>query len=256
MVPLFRDATPAPPDRFTAADLDTEAAGAYSRHDEPGEVRVVVAASVRLYLDGIALGLEQRDGLRVAALAADAQQTLAAVEAADPEVVLVDISMNGALGVIQAIQERAPRTSVIAFAVDDEHDDQLLACAEAGVAGWVGREGSLSDLIEAIRNAARGELVCSARMAGLMARRLAALAGKRPAVANAPQLTPREQEIAELLSQGRSNKQIARALSLQLATVKNHVHNILAKLGASSRAEAGARLRELPPVGSLSRSGS
>jgi two-component system, NarL family, nitrate/nitrite response regulator NarL len=248
---------PHPPvlERSSAPNTGPEDACASSRSVEPGEVSVVVAASVRLYLDGVAHGLEAKGGMRVAALAATVPQTLDAVEASDPEVVLVDISMSGAIEMIRSLQQRAPRTSVIAFAVDDEHDDQLLACAEAGVSGWVGRDRSMNDLIEAIRNAARGELVCSARMAAVMARRLATLAGRRPAAPNPTQLTPRELEVADLLDQGMSNKHIARALSLQLATVKNHVHSILAKLGASSRSEAGALLRgRVPAVSGVGRS--
>jgi DNA-binding NarL/FixJ family response regulator len=211
---------------------------------------------VRLYRDGIALSLQQQ-GIQVVALVSNAPETLAAVAAAPADVVLLDVSMEGAHDVIRALVERTPGIMVVAFAVDDEHDDEVLACAEMGIAGWVGRDGSLRDLIKAIRNAARGELVCSARMAGLMARRLAVLAGRRPVVPSGTQLTPRELEIAELLRQGVSNKHIARSLSLQLATVKNHVHSILAKLGVNSRSEAGARLREvIPPARGGSRSGS
>jgi two-component system, NarL family, nitrate/nitrite response regulator NarL len=62
-------------------------------------------------------------------------------------------------------------------------------------------------------------------------------------------LTSRESEIASLLSAGRSNKEIARALTIEVATVKNHVHNILAKLQVATRAEAAARVRALTPRG-------
>jgi two-component system, NarL family, nitrate/nitrite response regulator NarL len=218
----------------------TEAAGRDGRREE---VRTVVAASVRLYLDGIALGLAQRGGVQVVALAADAEETVAAVLASRPDVVLLDISMDDAVSLIHSLRSLAQPPRVVAFAVDEEHDDAVLACAEAGVAGWIGRNGSLADLVDAVRHAVRGELVCSARMAGLMARRLAVLAGREPLVPDSSPLTPRELEVAELLGRGMSNKHIARTLSLQLTTVKNHVHNILAKLGASSRSEAGARLR-------------
>ena len=219
------------------------------------EVPTVIGCSVRLYLEGIAVGLVQRGGVGIVASATSVQETLAAAVTFRPRIVLIDVGMSGALQAIQYICEMVPSASVIVFAVDDGHDDQLLACAEAGVAGWVGREGSLSDLTEAIRSAARGELVCSARLAGLMVRRLAALSGRHHVVPNGSPLTPREREIADLLSQGMSNKLIARTLSLQLATVKNHVHSILTKLGADSRAEAGALLRNaMTPGGSRTES--
>jgi two-component system, NarL family, nitrate/nitrite response regulator NarL len=206
-------------------------------------VSAVVAASVRLYLDGLALALEQRGGIRVIARASTVEAVLAAASRLGPDVVLLDISMQGAFEGIQRLSAEPEPRKVIAFAVDDDHDDLLLACAEAGVAGWVGRNGSLDEVVEAIRSAGRGELACSTRLAALMARRLAALTRDQAVVPAVNPLTPREAEIAELLREGMSNKQIARTLSLQLATVKNHVHSILTKLGATSRAEAGARLR-------------
>jgi two-component system nitrate/nitrite response regulator NarL len=73
---------------------------------------------------------------------------------------------------------------------------------------------------------------------------VAALAGTRRAAPSPVQLTPREHEIGALISRGLSNKNIARTLQLQLATVKNHVHNILEKLNVRTRGEAGALLRE------------
>jgi two-component system, NarL family, nitrate/nitrite response regulator NarL len=208
-----------------------------------GVARTVVAASVRLFLDGIVLGLQRRGEIRVTGEAMDAAGALAAVLATRPEVVLIDIGMTDAMTAITSVLDGVPATRVIVFAVDDRHDDLLLACAEAGVSGWIGRDGSLAELIAAIHHAARGELVCTARMAGLMARRLATLAGERRSAPSATLLTPREQDVAELLGRGCSNKSIARTLSLQLTTVKNHVHSILSKLGASSRSEAGMMLR-------------
>lgn len=255
MIPSSQDLAPLLHGQTALPSVEAEGAATTSRNVEQGEVRVVVAASVRLYRDGIALSLRQQ-GIQVVALVSDAHETLAAVVAYPADVVLLDVSMEGAHDVIRALGERTPATRVVAFAVDDDHDDEVLACAEMGIAGWVGREGSLTDLIEAIHHAARGELVCSARMAGLMARRLAVLAGTRPVVPNATPLTPRELEIGQLLSQGMSNKHIARILSLQLATVKNHVHNILAKLGANSRSEAGAQLRAVVSPAHRGRSGS
>ncbi len=256
MIPSSQSVAPVLHGQTAVPSVEAAGAATTSRNAEQSEARVVVAASVRLYRDGIALSLQQQ-GIQVVALVSTAQETLAAVSASPADVVLLDVSMEGAHDVVRTLVERTPGMKVVAFAVDDGHDDEVLACAEMGVAGWVGRDGSLRDLIEAIRNAARGELVCSAHMAGLMARRLAVLAGRREVVPSGPLLTPRELEIAELLSQGMSNKHIARTVSLQLATVKNHVHSILAKLGATSRSEAGARLRELVlPARSGSRSGS
>jgi len=206
-------------------------------------VRGMVAAAVRLYRDGLAHSLSQ--ALQVVAVTADSPSTLREAARLTPDVLLLDASMPGALGLVNALGEAAPGTRVVAFAVDDAREAEVLACAEAGVAGWVGRDASADETVEVVLRAARGELVCSARTAALLSRRLAALARERraPAPVPAAQLTPREAEVGELLCRGVRNKQIARALGLQLATVKNHVHNILEKLEVRSRAEAGAVLR-------------
>lgn len=211
----------------------------------PAQVRGMVAAAVRLYRDGLTQSLSA--SMRVVSVTADAPATLREAARLAPDVLLLDASMPGALSLVKEISDASPRTRVVAFAVDDAREAEVLACAEAGVAGWVGRDASAEEMVEVVMRAARGELLCSARTAALLSRRLAALARERrgpaPAPAPAAQLTPREAEIGELLCRGASNKQIARTLGLKLTTVKNHVHNILEKLGVRSRAEAGAVLR-------------
>jgi len=209
-------------------------------------VRAMVAASVRLYRDGLAHSLGA--AMQVVAQTGDAPDTLDQASRLAPDVIVLDVSLDGALPLVRSLYEAVPAVRVVAFAVDDAAEQQVLACAEAGVAGWIGRDATAAEIVDAALRAARGELLCSARTAALLTQRLAALARERlaPAPAPAAQLTPREAEIGELLCRGHSNKHIARALGLQLATVKNHVHNILEKLEVSSRGEAGALLRGSP----------
>ncbi len=126
-------------------------------------------------------------------------------------------------------------------------EDELvvMACARSGVAGFVYPHGSAHDVVMAVHSAVRGELVCSPRTAGILLNQVSAAA---PAAAHAggdETLTPRENEILALVSEGLSNKQIARQLSIGSATVKNHVHSILGKLGVQRRGEAAAQRRRL-----------
>ncbi len=86
-------------------------------------------------------------------------------------------------------------------------------------------------------------MLCTPRIAALLLRRVAEAAAPRSS--GLERLTPRETEIVDLIEQGLSNKQIARRLSIELATVKNHVHNILEKLEVARRGEAVARVRAL-----------
>jgi DNA-binding NarL/FixJ family response regulator len=135
-----------------------------------------------------------------------------------------------------------PAAKVVAFGVDDNEQD-IITCAEIGVAGYVCREASTDELVEHVRSAIRDEVICSPRIAASLFRRLASLAGR---TASDDGLTIREGQVLSLIRAGLANKQIAAELSIAEATVKNHVHNLLEKLHVKRRAQA-ARLN---PTGS------
>jgi DNA-binding NarL/FixJ family response regulator len=117
----------------------------------------------------------------------------------------------------------------------------LLDWAGAGVSGFLSTEASPRQLVEVLRRAARGESPCSPDVADAFLTR-AREERARPR-ASADSLTTREGQIAEFVAEGWSNKAIASRLSIELATVKNHVHSILEKLSVRSRGEAAAKLR-------------
>ena len=111
------------------------------------------------------------------------------------------------------------------------------------MAGYVGRGDSLEDLVAAVESAARGELHCSPKIAGSLVRRVAILAAGRAVVSLQGRLTSREREIARFLEKGLSNKEIATALCIEVATVKNHVHNLLEKLNVHRRTHVAGAVR-------------
>ena len=133
-------------------------------------------------------------------------------------------------------REQAPATKVVALTVADV-DQEVLSCAEAGVTGFVTRDGSLADLIAAVEAAQRGELFCSPRMAASLLRRVSALAREGPST---PRLTDRESEVLAYLERGLTNQAIAQALGIEVPTVKNHVHSILEKMRVKRRGEAAS----------------
>jgi DNA-binding NarL/FixJ family response regulator len=133
--------------------------------------------------------------------------------------------------------------TILALALSPQSEQEIVETAEAGICGYIPPDASIEDLMEAIERASRGEMMCSPRVAGTLARRIATLASGRGPLATSASLTARETEVVELLEIGLSNKQIARRLSIRLATVKNHVHSILAKLNVKRRGEAVAALR-------------
>jgi DNA-binding NarL/FixJ family response regulator len=129
-----------------------------------------------------------------------------------------------------------------------EVEQAVLPCIEAGIAGYVPRNGGLENLVTVIRSAARGEGVCSPRMVGRLWARLAHLARTQAAAAPVESLTGREREILAYIERGLSNKEIAAQLSIEIATVKNHVHKVLEKLHVRRRGEAVAALRRTATI--------
>jgi two-component system, NarL family, nitrate/nitrite response regulator NarL len=131
---------------------------------------------------------------------------------------------------------------VVAFAISDAPDD-VIEWAEVGVAAFVGREATQEEMFAAMIAAAHGELLCSPRAAAALLARISALSDGRERAARLESLTLREQEVVRLLAEGLSNKQIASRLTIELPTVKNHVHSILEKLGVAGRRDAASVAR-------------
>jgi DNA-binding NarL/FixJ family response regulator len=210
-------------------------------------IRVFVVAGVRVHREALGRLLDGRGSLALVGTGADACAASGAFDGAPPELVLVDTATVECPASIRAIRNVIPGVKVVALGVPESVED-LLAYAEAGVSSYVTRDQSLDELIAAIERAARGEVVCSPRVAAALLERIAALAsGQKPSGLEVP-LTSREVEIVELIDRGLSNKQIGIELCIELATVKNHVHHILTKLKVARRAEAAARWRSLHPA--------
>jgi DNA-binding NarL/FixJ family response regulator len=209
---------------------------------------VIVASEVRLYREGL-LELLHRDGrLRVVGLATSALGTVTEATKVAPHAVLMDMALTDVVPALRRIRQHLPEAKTIALNLT-EAEDEVLKWAEAGIDGFVSRDASIEELVQAVVSAVREELQCTPRIAAALLHRVGALASIPPEGGRDPSvpLTPRERQVALLLDEGLSNKAIARRLSIQAATVKNHVHNILEKLHARTRLEAAARLRDLPP---------
>jgi len=209
---------------------------------------VFILSDVRLLCDGLVLGLSQQASLIVLG-ASDLSTAPSHIAEPRPDVLLLDIGKRGDLDVGVHCRQILPDLKIVAIALA-EVDQEVFACAEAGVSGFVFRDGSIQDVVTAVHCAMRDELVCSPHTAALLCRRVAALSGKRNAIGENSALTPREQEIVSLVSEGLSNKEIARRLRIENATVKNHVHSILGKLQVHHRGEVTAQLRATGQHGS------
>jgi DNA-binding NarL/FixJ family response regulator len=228
-----------------------------TRDAEPGPIgaqrtapclplRVLFVSDVRFLREGLPEILHQQSELAIAWVAEDQNQALELILAAHPDAVLLDTALPSGFDAVASIVAAAPEIPVIALAmVEAEHE--ILTWAEAGIAGFVPRSASISDVIRTVSLAVRGEQICSARVAGSMIRRLRQLAILTRDERYGPvvgRLTAREQEIAELIVHGLSNKLIARHLHIALPTVKCHVHNILDKLKLQRRGNVALWIRQ------------
>ncbi len=205
-------------------------------------IRVLIVAEIRLYREGLAEMLQGEPEIDVVATASGADEAVRELRERQPDVVLLDVAIPENAWLARALMAAVPGARIVALAVP-EIEQEVLACAEAGVAGYVTREGSVEDVVAAVSAVARGEVLCSPRMAASLFQRVATLALERSPASIETRLTNRELEILDLIDQGLSNKEIARRLTIELSTVKNHVHNILDKLNVNRRAEAAAHAR-------------
>lgn len=204
--------------------------------------RILVASDVLLYREGLAASLRRDGRLDVAAAASCAESFAIALRLA-PCALLVDASTAAGLALARRFHADSPTIRLIGFGISEEGGD-VIACAEAGLVAFVDRNGTIDVLVAAVLGALRGELACSPRVAAMMCDRLASLAVTR--TDSAAPLTRRESQVAALIAEGLSNKEIAVDLRIGPATVKNHVHNILEKLNVRRRAAIVSRLREAP----------
>jgi two-component system nitrate/nitrite response regulator NarL len=204
-------------------------------------IRTFIVAEIRLYREGLARLLDAEADMQVVGRTASWVDAVTPVRRSEPDVVLLD-AVAEASTAVSALRDAIPRPRVVALSIGNGEAD-LLPWAEAGVAGFVTREDSIPRLLQVVRGVVRDELPCSPQAASTLLRRVGALASNGAPAQPRARLTSRELEILLLIERGLSNKEIGRELCIELATVKNHVHNILEKLQVRRRTEAVARLR-------------
>jgi DNA-binding NarL/FixJ family response regulator len=201
----------------------------------------LIVADVRLYREGLYESLSRRPHFSVVGAASNVNDALRLSGDTAPDIIIVDMATRQSLSVVRTLRHHFPNAPVVGFGVD-EVEGEVLACAEAGLAGYVACDASLDDLVRQIETVHRGELLCTPRMAATLFRRLESRARGDAQPPQAVTLTAREREVLRLVDGGLSNKEIAVRLNIEVSTVKHHVHNVLDKLHVTSRTQAAARL--------------
>ena len=212
-------------------------------------VRVLVVDDQALFREALGTLLDARPEVEVVGEAGDGHQALERAAALAPDVVLMDLHMPVLDGIAatRRLRVEQPGVRVLALTTFDD-DEDVFAALRAGALGYLLKDVSSDRLVEAVLSAARGESVLQPSVAAKVVARFAQLPDPEPAPRPQPLVVPlseRELEVLRLLADGRSNREIATALFLAEGTVKNHVTNVLGKLGARDRTQAALRARAL-----------
>ncbi len=225
---------PEPRRSWTGDGLGDAPEGAAGRR---APVRVAVVDDHSLVREGTVQLLEQEADLQVVGQAGSGEEALTLLDALDPDVVLIDVSLPGMSGLELArrVVQRGLHCRVLVVSAYDDYG-YVTEALEVGAGGYLLKTASARELVDAVRAVADGIVVLDAGVSIRLGRRRRS-GPDRPSSAA---LTGREGEVLVLLARGRSNKQIAAELALGLRTVESHVSSVLAKLGVSSRTEAVA----------------
>jgi DNA-binding NarL/FixJ family response regulator len=212
-------------------------------------VRVLLVDDQALFREALATLLEVRPEIEVVGEAGNGAEALDRVAELAPDVVLMDLHMPllDGIGATRRLRVEHPAVRVLALTTFDD-DEDVFAALRAGAVGYLLKDVASDRLVEALLAARRGESVLQPSVAAKVVARFARLpeddAPARPQPLVVP-LSDRELEVLRLLADGSSNREIAGALFLAEGTVKNHVTNVLAKLGARDRTQAALRARGL-----------
>lgn len=189
----------------------------------------------RLFLSGLRTELEEH--FDIVGDADDVETAIEEIRREQPEVVLLDVHMpdGGGRAVIESVQKSHPDVRFLAVSVSDAAED-VIAVVREGARGYVTKNISPADLVEAIHRVRDGDAVFSPRLAGFV---LDAFAGDPSQILDPEldQLTQREREVLRLIARGYAYKEIAKQLSISVKTVESHVSAVLRKLQLSSRHE-------------------
>jgi DNA-binding NarL/FixJ family response regulator len=212
--------------------------GVVERGDRLAYANILIVDGYTLQRENLA-AIFAINGTSIPAVAWDLPSLCASLREATPDIVLLNM-VTSDVTLLRSLREMCPHAKVIVIGISEDDESEVVACAEAGVAGYHLRTESLDDLLVLISKVFEGESACSPRVSAILLKRLSTLAAQRQPEAKELVLTAREIQILQLLEIGLSNRDIADRLCIALHTVKNHVHSVLSKLGVSTRAEAVA----------------
>jgi NarL family two-component system response regulator LiaR len=198
-------------------------------------IRLLIVDDHKVVRQGLRFLLQHESEIEIVGEAADGEQAVALVRQHVPAVVLLDLlmpKMDG-LTALRAIKEISPSTQVIIL-TSHQGDDELFDAIKAGALSYVLKTAGVDVVVESVRAAARGESLLDPSVAAKVLEEMRRARGRD----GVDPLSRREVEVLSELARGRSNKEIAKELSIGEETVKTHVSNILSKLHLADRTQA------------------
>ena len=212
-------------------------------------IRVMLVDDQNLVRKGVRSLLELSTDIEIVAEAADGAEAIRMLPEINPDVMLLDMRMPGMSG-IEMLQTLAKNNAVpptiILTTFDD--DESVLAGIKAGARGYLLKDVSLEDLVGAVKTVAEGGTIVKPAVTQRLLKGLANLKTEFSSLDRPDPLTERETEILRLMAGGYSNKEIANSLSVAEGTIKNHVSNILSKMGVRDRTRAVLKAFELGQI--------
>ncbi len=205
-------------------------------------VRVLITDDHEVLADALAMIIDREPQLEFVGAAGTIAACLSKIGQTCPDVILLDVNLpdGDGLTAVPEIKRICPEVHILVFtSLADEKT--LLRAIDTGVSGFVAKSRPLSEVLDAIRLAANGEIVMpSSLLMGLVARvsRARSSAGVDPDSPGAAQLTRREREVLKRMARGQSAPEIAETLNIKTHTVRTHIRNLMGKLGVHSRLEA------------------
>ncbi len=210
--------------------------------------RVLVVDDHALFRDGLLKIVGGQPDFVVVGEAADGAEALAVARQVTPDLVLMDLSMPAVDGLTatQLLSAEQPTCTIVVLTMLQE-PSEVLAAIRCGASGYLLKTMRAEQILRYLRGLREGEAAIAPSLAGYILeefRRLPRPSEPQPTGADA-NLTRREQEVLLLVAQGKSDKEIAKALSVSVYTVKAHMRNVLAKLNVPDRREAARHLRRV-----------
>jgi len=204
------------------------------------KIRLLLIEDNRLLRDGIAAMLRGHRDINVVAVSGNGEKSIEKIHKLKPDVILLDLGLrsHNSLHVVELVKREFPRANVIVMDLAPAQGD-VLQFVRAGASGFILKDATVDDFLATIRSVAEGGKVLPPVLNGSLFSQIIehAMDGGRANLTKAIRMTKREREVIGLVSDGLTNKEIAKRLHIAPYTIKSHVHNIMEKLALHTRLE-------------------